>query len=397
MRLVLILICFAALAAGLMNYWAASEPGYVYISWFGYSVEMTVWLFLVTFLALVFLCFFIIKFAYVTIRLPMSLRSWLFSYDEGKLQSQTSHALAAYEEGHWQRARKLLVRIAERSKNPLVFYLMAAKASHELGEKDQVNAYLKQANQVVSSSMAASLVQAQLQLADGVLDGCLATLVRAKAIEDEHPQVVKMLAQVYSGLKDWQNLYILLSQFKRLKLGDAQYQAYLEQAVTGLLNEASKVDINALIKQWQKLNETAHASSALVLVYADLLIAMTHSSQAFKTLKSFLSVNKPSAKVFLKFAEIATEDPQSAMQFVHKILSKKEPDMAELLTLSRLALLNKLDGQYKSYLAKASDAAQIDDETWVRAQLTIELLRAEPSKANGKALQQLTQLSDSLA
>lgn len=379
MKRLVFAVVIVALLGSLFAYLAMQQPGYILIQWFGYSAELTVWLFLITALVLygVFrLAWFVTK---RVLGLPVAASNWLFRSDDAALQSMTAHALAAFEEGHWQRARKLLDRVAQHSKNPLIFYLLAARASHAEGEQEHVSRFLKKATEHApkASSMAVNLTQAQLQLADGALENCLATLVRAQAMDEEHPEVIRMLAKVYLGLKDWQQLQSLLPQLRRLRLFAAdEYKRYEEHCFAAILAEAANEGLQVLESQWKRLPRSAKESPSLVLLYGKCLSRFTDAQQSLtRVLENALAI-EPTDELLLYYSGLACIEAGKSFQF----LQAQEPNVVQrhkaayYLALSRLALRLGLKGQAASYLKQANN--QTEASTAVRKDIQLDIIEA---------------------
>ena len=84
---------------------------------------------------------------------------------------------------------------------------MAARASYELGEPDKMREYLGLAEASDSEAgIAVELTQAELKLRGGQYEQALATLVRARRNAGRHPEVLRLLAAAYRGLRDWDSL-----------------------------------------------------------------------------------------------------------------------------------------------------------------------------------------------
>ncbi len=110
-------------------------------------------------------------------------------------------------EGRWEEARRLLLAGADEAETPLINYLNAARAAHEMGDIPARDAYLKQAAETTpGAKFAVTLTQAEFNIRDGHNEQALAALLVLRKRAPRHSAVLAMLAQCYESLGDWQAL-----------------------------------------------------------------------------------------------------------------------------------------------------------------------------------------------
>jgi Uncharacterized enzyme of heme biosynthesis len=149
-----------------------------------------------------------------------------------RARRQTTRGLLALAEGNWGRARKLLEAGANKADTPLINYLSAAEAAHELGDDEEADVLLRKAwESTAGSDLAVGLTQAKLQLSAGKLEQALATLLRLRRKSPNHPFVLKQLSNAYIALEDWQALSELLPELRRQAVMDDESLNQLEKRV----------------------------------------------------------------------------------------------------------------------------------------------------------------------
>lgn len=354
MRVILLLVLIAAVLASGAVYFARLDAGYVLLAWGDYAVEMTAWVFAVSLALVWFGVWFVSALIRYALGFQLRLGRWFGARGIGQIHNMTARGLAAFEEGHWQRARKLLAKVADQSDNAVVFYLLCARASHALDDADSVSLYLQKAENVApNASMAISLTQAQLQLSDGSLEACLATLKRAQAINEAHPTVLKMLTQVYTGLNDWQSLDALLPMLQSEQvLTKGEFDALRYRCKCELLEQASKQGLDAVMAVWKRQLSSVRQQQAMVAVYARCLVQHQATKMADSVLRTSLQerVDDQLLHIYARLDGIA---PEQRLQFVAGLLKKGESSAGLLLCAGELAKLCKLPSQATQYIEQA--------------------------------------------
>ena len=157
-------------------------------------------------------------------------------------RSHTTLGMIAFIEGNWEKSRRLLTDAIKGSEAPLVNYLLAARASHALGDAAASRHYLGLAEETsAKASIAVALTQAEMQVDRGRLEEALATLTRARRNAERHPSVLSLLEKVYSGLRDWKSLLELLPDLRKHNILAAEEIDRLERvALMGQLEHACR-------------------------------------------------------------------------------------------------------------------------------------------------------------
>ncbi len=339
----LFLACMLALVAGVvMVSLLEKEPGYILIAYGQTTIEMSVWTGIGLALGGFFLLYLLLRSWRTTRRLPRKVGRWMDGRSLRVSHNRTNRGLIAFTEGRWERARKTLVQVAERSDAPLIYYLLAARASHALGEDKEQEKYLQKAEQSTSGAdLAVGLTQAEFQLERGQLEQALATLMRVRAVSSSHPVALKLLAETYEGLDDWSHLRKLLPDLRRADVMGSQQLRDLERKVyVALLEEAGASAGNSsaeLEKTWKLLPKNLASDADMESLYAGLLVQAGAHQQAEKFLRKSLKKSWDD-KLVHWYGLVRSDDLARQLQTAED-WHKERPNSAELLLcMGRLAV-----------------------------------------------------------
>lgn len=346
------------------------DPGYLLISIGPYTLESSFWVGMILLLVLLSLLIWLFAFGRGLMRSGGALGRWLTDRGYRRSQHQTTQGLIAFIEGNWQTAQRTLARAAAKSETPLLNYLVAARASHALGDSRQTKHFLKLADQSTSgASIAVGLTQAELQLRSGELEQSLATLTRVRRNASKHPYVLHLLKSVYVGLKDWQELLALIPELKKFDvLPEDEVKALELQASINSIEDAARVRSNkmeALESLWQQLPKSAKKSSRVVATYARELVAAGDMIQAEKLIREQLKRDWDKALVNL-YGRIEAEDTNRQLIFAENWLQERNNDAELLLCLGRLSLRNSLWGKAREYF---ENSRKLENSSEVCAEL----------------------------
>lgn len=363
---VLVALALAAVLAAAIQY----DSGYVLIAYGQTTVEMTVWVALAVqslFVLLVLALFMALRRGSKFSNRLMTLRSTRRAQRD---RHKTNRGLIAFIEGKWSEARKLLVDAARDSDQPLINYLLAARASHSLGDEDGVRRYLGKAEGAAHrAEVAVALNQADLQLESGQLEAALATLNRVRSRADRYPAVLVLLYKVYRGLQDWSALRGILPELRKHALLDETRLGQLErQALEGELRRLQQQRDPAGIAQWWKrLDSSWQADRLLLLLAAQAYISLQDQPAAEKLLAQGLDKHWHPEWVAL-YGQVAGSDARKQLARAEGWHRDRGRDPALLVALGRLSLRNELWGKARDYF----DAARQIEST---AEVCFELAR----------------------
>ncbi|MCB1682886.1 MAG: heme biosynthesis HemY N-terminal domain-containing protein [Pseudomonadales bacterium] len=353
MKLGILLLIVAVVLGGLVGTLVVRDPGYVLVSYADMALETSLWFALLILLT-----------AYVLIRLMAFLfnrsratggqvSGWLSERRSRNARTRTVQGLLLMAEGEWAQARKLLVASASEASAPLINYLNAARAAHELGDTQGRDDLLRQAHESTPGSrFAVGLTQAELQMAAGQWEQCLATLLQLRSEAPKHRQVLVMLSRCYQELKDWQAL---------IELGPA----LIRQKVDAHTAEFNRIDVDALLEQawhqrlgqagavprtvWSQMPRDLQKKPTLLVAYARALIEAGESDEAEVVLRGALSQHWDDTLVEL-YGSVQGSDTRRQLVAAESWLKQRPNDAPLLLALGRICLMNSEWEKAREYL-----------------------------------------------
>ncbi len=347
MKIGFFILVLAVVLGGLVGTVVVRDPGYVLLAYGDSAVETSLW-----FAALLLLvAYFLVRFIVYTFTRSLAgggaLSSWVRHRKTRTARQQTVQGLLLMAEGDWQEARKLLVTSANEVRSPLINYLSAARAAHELGDTEGRDDLLRQAHESTPGSrFAVALTQAQLQMAVAQWEQCLATLLQLKQESPRHPQVLAMLRQCYQELADWPALIELLPVLKKEKVLPADELTQLQLvAWRSLLATTSESPEHV----WQRVPKDLKRASALIGQYAQTLAATGPSDEAEAAIRAGLQHAWDEELVAL-YGQIEANDVERQLKYAESWLKERPNDPTLLLALGRICMMNHQWAKAREYM-----------------------------------------------
>jgi HemY protein len=335
----------------------AEHSGYVLVAYKNFRYEAGLW---VT-LALIAVLWLLWRGISALIRLVTTstgvVNPWSRRNRSRRVQVAIEHGQLDLAEGRWASAQRHLHRAAEAERQPLLYYLGAARAANEQGLYDQSDSLLERAlERQPQAELAIALTHAQLQMDRGDTDGALSTL---QAMHERHPhnaQALRQLQRLHQQRGDWSAVIRLLPELRKDKVLPAAELAELERRAWGenltlvAHREADgSVGLQSLNRAWQQLTSAQRQEPALVLAYAEQLRQLGAQVEAEEVLRAALKRNYDSHLARL-YGLVRGADPIRQLQVAEGWLKEHPDDPGLLLTLGRLCLQNSLWGKARDYL-----------------------------------------------
>lgn len=351
-RYFLLSLLALALAAAL-GILIEKDPGYILLAIGNVAIETSFWLGLLLFLMLLVGGHWLLRVYQVGFRGTTKLSGFLVQRRQRRSQQDTHQGLIALIEGNYSRARQLLTRSIDDAEQPLLNYLAAAQASNALGDMKEATAFLAKAERNADGAdVAIELVQAELLFKNGRLEESLASLTRAQRNATKHPAALRLLKDVYEGLKDWDKLQELLPELKKSKRYSAEELFALRRRIAlgqmAKLCESSKSSDSALTAWWQKLARDLQQDTELIDQYVRQLVALGAEQQAEELLRQQL--RKEWRREWVEsYGLVAGAEADKQLLVAESWLPERNNDPTLLLTLGRLSLRNQLWGKAREY------------------------------------------------
>jgi HemY protein len=355
------LIVFAVIVVAALVGLAISEhAGYVLISYDSFRYESSLWAMLALLVAVWFVVWLIRALLGLVMASSGVVNPWSNRNRSRRVQTAIEQGQLDLAEGRWASAQRHLHRAAEAERQPLLYYLGAARAANEQGRYEDSDALLERAlERQPQAELAIALNHAQLQVDRGDSDGALVTL---QAMQQRHPhnaQVLRQLQRLYRQRGEWSEVIRLMPELRKDKVLPAQELAELERRAWGenlslaayreQTVEADLTGLPALDKAWQQLSSAQRQEPALVLAYAEQLRRLGADAQAEEALRACMKrdYNTHLARLY---GLVRGSDPARQLQTAEAWLKNHPDDPGLLLTLGRLCLQSSLWGKARDYL-----------------------------------------------
>ncbi|WP_455380115.1 heme biosynthesis HemY N-terminal domain-containing protein [Acidihalobacter prosperus] len=382
MRLLFIALV-TMLTAGIAVHWALHNPGYAFLAWGHWSVELT----LIDLVIAIIFCFVVL---YVTVRLiarawraPHQLASRLHSRRSERARRGLIRGLIELAEGRWKESERLLIRNASSSQTPLLNFLAAARSAQMQQAYSRRDQYLRRALKTnPQAQVAVELTQAELQLAHGQTELALATLNHLREIAPDHAYVLKLLGRLYLQLKDWEALAKLLPKLRRTTSMSSERVDDLEiKILTGLFErQTQKADLDRLKQFWEALPRKSRSRPELIRVYADHLIKL----EAFKPAEALLSRQLNHAwndDLAARYGFIKLPNANNQLKQAETWLRSHPHSAPLLLSLARISRNAQLWGKSRTYY-EASLSENPSSEAYLELGELLEQIGEKDSASN---------------
>ncbi|WP_435038423.1 heme biosynthesis protein HemY [Pseudomonas neuropathica] len=381
---VIVFLVIAATAA--LGFAVAQHSGYVLIAYKSFRYEASLWATLAV-IAVLWLLIWGIK---VLVELVMTssgvVNPWSRRNRSRRVQVAIEHGQLDLAEGRWASAQRHLYRAAEAERQPLLYYLGAARAANEQGNYEECDRLLERAlERQPQAELAIALSHAQLQTDRGDTDGALVTL---QAMHDRHPhnaQTLRQLQRLYQQRGEWSAVIRLLPELRkdkvlpRAELAELERRAWGENlSLAAQREEDGSVGLQSLTRAWEQLTSAQRQEPPLVLAYAEQLRQLGAQVEAEEVLRTALK-RKYDSHLARLYGLVRGSDPARQLQSAEGWLKDHPNDPSLLLTLGRLCLQTSLWGKARDYLESSLRAQRNPEACAELARLLAQLGDTERS------------------
>lgn len=340
MRLIvlfLILIAAGALAVGAFVY---IDAGYVMLSWENYTVETSLWMFLVLGAIALLAVYIALRALLVLFGSDRRFNEWRQRRRSLRARRQTTRGLLALAQGQWRRAERNLTSSAKDSDQPLINYLAAARAAYEQDKSEATDEWLKQASlSTKGSDLAVGITQVQLLQSRHQNEQALAVLISLREKHPRHAYLLKLLVKTLQDLEDWVALNELLPTLRKATKIPGEELRKLERNVAlQLLDRARHANGGqGLTATFDGLGRDVRYTSDVMKSYVDLLLETEQEEKAEEALREGLKHVWHDELVEI-YGRLKGKDANKQLLFAEQQLKERPNDPLLLLTLGRLAL-----------------------------------------------------------
>ncbi len=340
MRLIvlfLILIAAGALAVGAFVY---IDAGYVMLSWENYTVETSLWMFLVLGAIALLAVYIALRALLLLFGSDRRFNEWRQRRRSLRARRQTTRGLLALAQGQWRRAERNLTSSAKDSDQPLINYLAAARAAYEQDKSEATDEWLKQASlSTKGSDLAVGITQVQLLQSRHQNEQALAVLISLREKHPRHAYLLKLLVKTLQDLEDWVALNELLPTLRKAtKIPDEELRKLERNVALQLLDRARHANGGqGLTATFDGLGRDVRYTSDVMKSYVDLLLETEQEEKAEEALREGLKHVWHDELVEI-YGRLKGKDANKQLLFAEQQLKERPNDPLLLLTLGRLAL-----------------------------------------------------------
>lgn len=357
MKRAYLLAVVAIVVATLLGIAVAKHSGYVLISYDTFRYESSLWATLALGVAVVLTLWLLKLLVGLVFTSTGLVNPWSRHNRSRRTRIAIEQGQMDLAEGRWASAQKHLHRAAEAERQPLMYYLGAARAANELGRTEDSDHLLERAlERQPQAELAIALTHAQLQVDRGDTDAALVTL---QAMHERHPhnaQVLRQLQRLHQQRGDWSALIRLLPELRKDKVLSSTELTELERRAWGQnlclaaqREEDGQAARQSLERAWQQLTNAQRQEPQLVLAYAEQLRQLGAEGEAEEALRAAIKRQYESHLARL-YGLVRGSDPAKQLQTAEGWLKAHPDDPGLLLTLGRLSLQNRLWGKARDYL-----------------------------------------------
>ncbi len=344
-------------AAALIGVAIAKHSGYVLIAYDTFRYESSLWATLALLVGIWLACWVIKALVVLVMTSTGVVNPWSRRNRSRRIQMAIEQGQMDLAEGRWASAQRHLQRAAEAERQPLLYYLGAARAANELGHYEDSDKLLERAlERQPQAELAIALSHAQLQTDRGETEAALETL---QVMHERHPhsvQVLRQLQRLHQQRGDWSALIRLMPALRKDKVLPASELAELERRAWGenltlaaQREQEGEAGLQSLQRAWQQLTAAQRHEPQLVLAYAEQLRQLGAEADAEEVLRGAMKREYNSHLARL-YGLLRGKDPARQLQTAEGWLKEHPDDPSLLLTLGRLCLQNSLWGKARDYL-----------------------------------------------
>ena len=340
MRLIVLFLLLVAVGAVAVGAFVYIDAGYVMLSWENYTVETSLWMFLVLGAIALLAVYIALRALLVLFGSDRRFNEWRQRRRSLRARRQTTRGLLALAQGQWRRAERNLTSSAKDSDQPLINYLAAARAAYEQDKSEATDEWLKQASlSTKGSDLAVGITQVQLLQSRHQNEQALAVLISLREKHPRHAYLLKLLVKTLQDLEDWVALNELLPTLRKAtKIPDEELRKLERNVALQLLDRARHANGGqGLTATFDGLGRDVRYTSDVMKSYVDLLLETEQEEKAEEALREGLKHVWHDELVEI-YGRLKGKDANKQLLFAEQQLKERPNDPLLLLTLGRLAL-----------------------------------------------------------
>ncbi len=348
-RLLLWLLGLCALAVGLVIA-ARHNDGFVLLQWSPWRVEMSLNLFIVTFLLGLAMLYSLFHLIDGLLRMPARAQGYRARQRRRRAVTALRDAARLYFEGRFGHAQRSAKVAVEGGESPGLAALIGARAAHAMRESAHVDDWLLQASRHEELRTARLMTEADILIDRRDFAEALQRIDALQSGGQRHVAALRLALRARRGLGDWVGLLRVVRLLQKHKaLTPEQAAPVRRQAHLGALQGMDAADLDAY---WRNLPSAEREDAQVVRAMCGALIAAGQTAQARKLIEAQLERGWDPALIAL-YAQGDGSDALGRIGRAENWLRAHPDDAGLLLALGRLCHAQQLWGKAQSYLEAA--------------------------------------------
>jgi HemY protein len=326
------------------------QPGYLLIAFRQWTLETPLWVGALALLITILGAYIIFRLVAIAFNMPKKWRQWQRHRHQQQASQYTLLGLRQLIEGNWQIAERKLNKAQRVYPQVWLNDVAAAIAAHHQAAFDRRDVYLQKARQTdPQATLAIDLVQARLYIQQQRWSEAAYILQLLREETPRHPEILRLLAQVYAAQHNWTQLNFLLPELQRYDLlSDLEIQQLARNTYGGLLTHAMLSHSPATVAMvWQEIPKPFRKDVLLLNSYADFL-SQHQPAQAEQLLREALKQEWHSEWV-RRYGAVQGENNAKQLALAEGWLKDHPNDPDLLFCLGQLCVRQRLWGKARHY------------------------------------------------
>lgn len=370
-----------ALGAGL-------NDGYVLLVMPPYRAEVSLNLFILALLALLFSLYGVLRALSVTFSLPQRAREYHERQQHDQAAAVFQDAVRLLFEGRFGQALKKATAAHKAGTAPGLSALIAARAAQRMRESEKQQAWMERAKIDDPRTEAATLMlEAEMMNEARQFDAALVALERLQAKQGRHIAALRLELRARQGAKDWDGVLKLARQLvKRDALPVEVVREIRTQA--HLANIARRAGDQRQLTTYLRALPEDERGNRVALAAAKALAALGAEAEAQKLIEAVLDGSDDDAwapELVSIYGRLAGGDQMARIARAEAWLRRHPEDARILIALGRMCFRKRLWGKAQTFF-EASLAVEVTQEAHLElARLCDQLERSEEANKHYRA------------
>jgi HemY protein len=363
---------------------ALYNSGYVLVVAPPYRIELSLNLLVAVLLALLFIAYFVVRLALITIRLPTEVRDFRARQRHEKAHAAMMEGLRAYFEGRYAKAERASAAALEMGQSPeavAINAVVAARSAHELRRYSQRDEFIGKAESSLADETTLRVItHAELLLDERRPEEALKLLASLRATGDrQHTAALRLELKAQQLGRNWAAVLDLLGQLERRNALDMSVITQLRRHAYLEAFKSRTRDPRALKEYWQNIPQSDKKDSKLAAAAATASAALGDCATAHQIIEQSLDDQWDSELAEL-YGEYPADDAIRQIERAEGWLEWHPNDASLLLALGRLCAHCGLWGKAQNYLEASLSLEPSYTAHLALARLYEKTGRPEPAK-----------------